>query len=446
MRFVPHTDQDVAEMLAKIGVSSVDDLFAGIPEHVRMKRPLNLGEPLSEPALLREMRRMAGENKNLDDYASFMGAGAYDHFIPAALRSILGRQEFVTAYTPYQAEVSQGVLQSIFEYQSMICALTSMDVTNASMYDGATAMAEAANMCAGQTRKNVILVSEAVHPEYRETLETYAWARGYTVQVVPLADGRTNMTEAAHMCEAGVACLIVQSPNLYGLVENLKEAADIAHAHKTLAVAVVDPISLGVLEAPGKLGIDVVAGEGQSLGNTPSFGGPFLGFLACNEALVRRIPGRVVGMTQDHDGRRGFVLTLQTREQHIRREKATSNICSNEALNALAACVYLSLIGKSGLGEVASQCLNRAHYAAGRIAALSGYKLAFSGPFFKEFVIETPIAAEEVVRRLCDRGILAGVPLSRLMPGHDRQLIVAVTECRTKEEIDALVCGLEGLK
>lgn len=447
MRFVPHTPQDVADMLARIGVKSVDELFREIPSSLRLSRPLDLPEALSEPALLREMKRLASASSNLDDFVSFMGAGAYDHYIPAALRSLLGRQEFVTAYTPYQAEVSQGVLQTIFEYQSAICALTGMDVSNASMYDGATAMAEAANMCAGQTRRNTILVSGAVHPEYREVLNTYAWARSYRVNTVPTRDGVTDLAEAARMCDSDTACLIVQSPNVFGVVESLKSAAQAAHDGKALAVAVVDPISLGILEAPGNLDIDITVGEGQSLGNTPSLGGPFLGFMACRESLVRRLPGRVVGMTHDHDGRRGFVLTLQTREQHIRREKATSNICSNQALNALAACIYLSLVGKRGLQEVANQCLNRSHYAAERIGRISGYRLAYpSQPFFKEFVVETPRPADEILRRLAEHRILAGVPLNRLMKGMDRHLLIAVTETRTKEEIDALVSGLEGLK
>lgn len=447
MRFVPHTPQDVADMLARIGVSSVEELFREIPRTVRLSRPLDLPEPLSEPALIREMKRLAGASSNLDDFVSFMGAGAYDHFIPAALRSLLGRQEFVTAYTPYQAEVSQGVLQSIFEYQSLICAITGMDVSNASMYDGATAMAEAANMCAVQTRRNAILVSETVHPEFRAVLDTYAWARGYRVQTVPARDGITDLTEAARLCDTDAACIIIQSPNLFGHIEPLKAAAELAHAANSLAVAVVDPISLGILEAPGRLDVDIVVGEGQSLGNTPSFGGPFLGFMACRESLVRRLPGRVVGMTHDHDGRRGFVLTLQTREQHIRREKATSNICSNQALNALTACVYLSLIGKEGLREVALQCLNRSHYAAERIGRIPGFKLAYpSAPFFKEFLVETPRPADEILGRMAERRILPGVPMGRLVKGMDRHMLVAVTETRTKDEIDALVSGLEGLK
>lgn len=434
-------------MLSTIGVKSIGDLFNEIPEKVRMQRPLNLNEPLSEHALLREMSKMAATNGDLTQYVSFMGAGAYDHFIPAALRAIVNRQEFVTAYTPYQAEVSQGVLQSIFEYQSMITALTGMDVSNASMYDGATAMAEAANMCAAETRKDRILVSEAVHPEYRAVLDNYAWARGYQVEVVPALNGVTDGAAAAKMTADGAACLIVQTPNFYGIVEDLSALFQTAHNHKALTVAVADPLALGILEAPGNQGADIVVGEGQALGNTVSFGGPFLGFMACREALIRRLPGRVVGMTKDHDGRRGFVLTLQTREQHIRREKATSNICSNQALNALTACVYLSLIGKEGLREVGVQCINRAHYAAERITALPGYKLVYaSAPFFKEFLVETPVPARRILDRLSGKKILAGVPMDLFGKGRENQLLIAVTESRTREEIDALVRELEGLK
>ena len=456
-------------MLSAIGVKSIGDLFSEIPAKVRMQRPLNLNAPMSEHALLREMRRMAGVNGDLTQYVSFMGAGAYDHYIPAALRTIVNRQEFVTAYTPYQAEVSQGVLQSIFEYQSMITALTAMDVSNASMYDGATAMAEAANMCAVETRKDRILVSETVHPEYRAVLDNYAWARGYRVEVVPAANGVTDVAAAAKMVAgagaeadgvgAACACLIVQTPNFYGIVEDLAALFQTAHDHKALTVAVVDPLALGILEAPGNQGADIVVGEGQALGNPVSFGGPFLGFMACREALIRRLPGRVVGMTKDHDDRRGFVLTLQTREQHIRREKATSNICSNQALNALAACVYLSLIGKEGLREVGVQCINRAHYAAERITALPGYKLVYpKAPFFKEFLVETPIPARHIFDKLSKQKILAGVPMdtfekvgkagkrSECVKDGENRLLIAVTESRTREEIDALVRALEGLK
>ncbi|HAZ21017.1 MAG TPA: aminomethyl-transferring glycine dehydrogenase subunit GcvPA [Firmicutes bacterium] len=458
MRYTPHSDQDIARMLSAIGVKSIGDLFKEIPEKVRMQRPLNLGAPLSEHALLREMRRMAGANGDLTQYVSFMGAGAYDHYIPAALRTIVNRQEFVTAYTPYQAEVSQGVLQTIFEYQSMITALTAMDVSNASMYDGATAMAEAANMCAVETRKNRILVSGTVHPEYRAVLDTYAWARGYQVEVIPAANGVTDAAAVAKMAAeaGGAACVVVQSPNFYGIVEDLAALFQTAHDHKALTVAVVDPLALGVLEAPGNQGADIVVGEGQGLGNPVSFGGPFLGFMACREALIRRLPGRVVGMTKDHDDRRGFVLTLQTREQHIRREKATSNICSNQALNALSACVYLSLIGKEGLREVGVQCINRAHYAAERITALPGYKLVYpKAPFFKEFLVETPLPARRIFDKLSEQQILAGVPMDALAQvgnagksakAGENQLLIAVTESRTREEIDALVRALEGLK
>mgnify|MGYP002408586888 CR=1 FL=1 len=467
-------------MLSAIGVKSIEDLFSEIPAKVRMQRPLNLNAPMSEHALLREMRRMAGANGDLTQYVSFMGAGAYDHYIPAALRTIANRQEFVTAYTPYQAEVSQGVLQSIFEYQSMITALTAMDVSNASMYDGATAMAEAANMCAVETRRDRILVSETVHPEYRAVLDNYAWARGYKVEVVPAANGVTDAAAVAKMVAgagagadgtgagtgadgagtgAGAACLIVQTPNFYGIVEDLAALFQTAHDHKALTVAVVDPLALGILEAPGNQGADVVVGEGQALGNPVSFGGPFLGFMACRDSLIRRLPGRVVGMTKDHDDRRGFVLTLQTREQHIRREKATSNICSNQALNALTACVYLSLIGKEGLREVGVQCINRAHYAAERIAALPGYKLAYpKAPFFKEFLVETPLPARRIFDKLSEQQILAGVPMDTFgkvgkagersggVKAGENQLLIAVTESRTREEIDALVRALEGLK
>lgn len=444
--YTAHTDADRRRMLEAIGVASVEDLFADIPAGVRLRRPLDLPPPLAELELGRLMRETAGKNENLQEYTCFLGAGAYDHFIPSVVGHILSRSEFYTAYTPYQAEISQGVLQSIYEYQSLICELTGMDVANASMYDGASALAEAALLAAGATGRKALLVGRSVHPEYRRVISTYTAALGLEIVELPFAHGVTDPEAARRLVgEHPPAAVIIQQPNFFGCLEPVHDLEALAHGAGALYVVAADPISLGVLAAPAEYGADVVVGEGQALGNPISFGGPYLGFFAAREKYVRRMPGRIVGATSDVEGKRGYVLTLQTREQHIRREKATSNICSNEALNALAACVYLSALGKSGLKEVAGQCLQKAHYARERITRSERFRPAFNAPFFKEFAVATSLDPDEVNRELRQARIIGGYPLGRDYPELAGHLLFCVTEKRTREEIDHLAARLEGM-
>lgn len=445
MNYVPHTDRDRSEMLAQIGVSSIDELFSDVPAEVRLKRALRLPEPMSEYELARHMAALAKRNATTDDLVSFLGAGSYDHFVPSVVRHIVSRSEFYTAYTPYQAEISQGMLQAIFEYQTLMCELVAMDVSNASLYDGATAVAEAATMACRQARRQRVVVSRGVHPEYRATLKTYARNLGIEVVEAALSDGVTDLEDLDRVTSPATACVILQNPNFLGSVEHMDAAAEIAHASGALFVASVDPISLGVLAPPGEYGADIAVGEGQGLGSPMSYGGPYLGFLACRQELVRNMPGRVAGETRDPEGRRGYILTLQAREQHIRRERATSNICSNEALSALAAAVYLSWLGKSGIREVGELCLQKAHYAFDRITAIPGFRPASSAPFFKEFAVRMPVPPEEAGKALARSNILAGLPLGRFYPDLGDAMLIAVTEKRTKEEIDSFCRALEGL-
>ncbi len=426
-------------MLQALGIESVDELFANIPASLRVQGSLRLPPGLSEMEAERLISSLAARNASSDRYISFLGAGAYDHFIPAAVHHITGRAEFYTSYTPYQPEVSQGNLQSFYEYQSMICTLTGMDVTNASMYDVGSAAAEACFMARDITRRQVIVVSETVHPEVRQVINTYMAAPGVEVVAVPQVDGVTDLDHLRDALQRyDVAGVVVQHPNFFGCLEPVDEIGEIVHAHGALFIASVDPISLGILRSPGDYGADIAVGDGQALGMSLSFGGPYLGFLAAREALLRRMPGRIVGATVDGQGRRGFVLTLQAREQHIRRERATSNICSNHALNALTAAVYLSLMGPEGLREVADLCLQKSHYARELIVNIPGFEGSFWSPFFKEFAIHTPVPATEVVRYCAQHGVLAGVPLGRFVPGMDDHLLVAVTEKRTRDDIERL--------
>lgn len=446
MRYIPITEEEKAEMLRDIGVSSTDELFADIPEAVRLKRPLDLPPPRSEMEILAEMRRLAGKNAHTGDHVCFLGGGAYDHYVPAVVDAIVRRGEFLTAYTPYQPEISQGVLQSIYEYQTMICELTGMDVANASMYDGASAMAEAAVMAIGTTGRRRVVVARSVHPDYRQAIRTYTHGLGAEVVEAPIADGVTDLAALEPLVTNETAAVMVQMPNFFGALEPVRQIGELAHRVDALFVVAVDPISLGVLEAPGNYGADIVVGEGQALGQPVSFGGPWLGMMATRQELVRRLPGRIAGATVDAQGRRGFVLTLQAREQHIRREKATSNICTNQALNALAATVYLSWLGKKGLQDVARQCLQKAHYAWERITALPGWEPAFRAPFFKEFTVRSPVRPEVVNRHLLDRGILGGLSPSGAYPELAGAMIFAVTEKRTRAEIDGLVAALREVK
>lgn len=443
--YLPHTEADRREMLAALGLDGVEGLFAGIPAEVRLNRPLDLPPGLSEPEAVARITALAARNAGPGRFACFLGGGAYDHHVPAAVGHLVSRGEFLTSYTPYQAEISQGTLQAIYEFQSMICALTGLDVANASVYDGASALAEAALMACRVTGRRRLLVSAAVHPAHRRVLKTYASGPALPVEEVPARGGATDPAALGAALARGepAAAVIVQEPNHLGLLEPVEDLAATARAAGALFVTSVDPISLGILEPPGSYGADIAVGEGQPLGLGLGFGGPYLGFLAAREAFLRQLPGRIAGRTVDARGRRGFVLTLQAREQHIRREKATSNICSNQALMALAATVYLSLMGPEGLRCVADLCLEKAHYAAGRLTAVPGVSLAFDRPFFKEFALRLPRPAAAVLAGLAERGFLAGPDLAPLGPETAGCILVAVTEKRTRAEIDALAAALE---
>jgi len=440
MPFIVNTANEREEMLKAIGANSFDDLIADIPEEIRLKRALDILPASDEPQVRKLLEGIASANRSTSDYVSYLGGGAYDHFIPVAIKTIASRSEFYTAYTPYQAEVSQGTLQAIYEYQSLICRLYEMDVTNASMYDGATALAEAVLMAMNVTGRSQIVVAGKLHPWNHSVLKTYLEASGHNAVIQNvLQDGIGDVTALKALVTENVAAVVVQQPNFYGCLEDVEAIGAVAHANGALFVVSADPLSLGVLAAPGSYGADIAVGEGQPLGNAQNFGGPYLGIFSVKQPLVRKIPGRLVGMTKDRDGEDGFILTLQTREQHIRREKATSNICSNQALNALQAAVYLSLLGKEGLQQVAVQSAQKAHYLAGKIAALPGFFLKFSSPYFREFVVETPIPAAVVVERMLEKKVFAGYDLA----AHgETGLLVAVTEKRTKEELDSFAENL----
>ncbi len=438
MRYIPNTPEDQRLMLDAAGAREFKDLIKEIPEGLLLKGPLNLPPALSEIELMAELKEMASLNADASKYACFLGGGAYDHFIPSAVRFITSRSEFATSYTPYQAEVSQGTLQAAFEYQSMVCELTGMGAANASMYDGASAMAEAALMAQRLTKRHEVAVSRAVHPNYRQTLKTYM--RGVKSPVVEIpydaVSGTTDMQALAQDIGTSTAAVIIQYPNFFGCIEDLKTAAQAAHERGALLVAVVDPIALGILKSPGELGADIVVGEGQGLGKSMSFGGPYLGIFACREDFIRQMPGRIVGETKDRRGRRGYVLTLQAREQHIKRERATSNICTNEALVALTAAVYLSTMGWRGLRDVASLCLQKSHYAMDELKK-KGIKPPFNAPFFKEFVVACK-DIKALNKRLLKDKIIGGLDIGDYYPELRGKTLIAVTEKRTREEIDRL--------
>lgn len=444
-RYLPMTEQDEAEMLKTIGAGSIEELFADIPPQVRYSGVLPMSEALDEFALLKHMRRLADRNADLERYASFLGAGIYDHHIPVVIRHIISRSEFYTAYTPYQPEISQGELQAIFEFQSYICELTGMKVANASMYDGATALAEAAALAFGATKRKRVVVSRTVHPEAREVVRTYARGLGLEIVEVGDRDGVTDLEALEAAIDDETAAVLVQTPNFFGCLEDIRAIVPLIHAKKGLLVTSVNPLSLGVLESPGEMGADVVVGDAQPLGIPASLGGPTCGFFAVSEPLMRRMPGRIVGQTVDKDGKRGFVLTLQAREQHIRREKATSNICSNQALLALCASVYLSVMGKSGIVEAAMLNLRKSHYAADRIAKATGFALPFDAPFFNEFVVKLPEGTDvkALNAKLLKAGYIGGYDLGTAYPELAGHMLIAVTERRTKNEIDGFIRELE---
>jgi glycine dehydrogenase subunit 1 len=445
MRFIPHTPEDIAAMLKTIGVPDLETLFADIPAELRLQGELNLPAATSEPELISHLQGMSQKNGHPPDYGLFLGAGAYHHFVPPVVEEIISREEFYTAYTPYQAELSQGTLQATFEYQTLICQLTAMEVANASMYDGASAVAEAALMASRVLQRKKILTSSALHPDYLAVLRTYLKNLGMELESIPWSDseGITSIREAEKLLGRDVAALILQSPNFFGCLEEGSQFAEMAHAQGAfLIAAVVEPTSLGILKPPGEWDADIVAGEGQSFGNPLNFGGPYLGFFATREKFVRQMPGRLAGRTVDLQGRPGFVLALATREQHIRREKATSNICTNEALCALAATVHLCLLGPQGLRELALLNLIKAHYAKEKIAGLSGFRLPFSAPTYNEFVVRMPKPVEEINRRLRERGIIGGLDLGRFFPEMSDCCLFCVTEMNSREEMDRLVESL----
>ncbi|MGG1879854.1 aminomethyl-transferring glycine dehydrogenase subunit GcvPA [Paenibacillus cisolokensis] len=445
-RYLPMTDQDQAEMLAAVGAETIEDLFADIPEAIRYQGVLPMSSRLGEYELLKHMRALADKNADFDRYTSFLGAGLYDHHIPVVLNHVISRSEFYTAYTPYQPEISQGELQAIFEFQSYICELTGMKVANASMYDGSTALAEAAALASGATKRKRIVISRAVHPEAREIVLTSAHGLGLDVIEVGFKDGVTDQEALAAAITEDTAAVLIQSPNFFGCIEDVRAIEPLVHDKKAMLVLSVNPLSLGLLESPGELGADIVVGDAQPLGIPASLGGPTCGFFAVSEPLMRRIPGRIVGQTVDSEGKRGFVLTLQAREQHIRREKATSNICSNQALLALCASVYMSTLGKAGMQEAALLNIRKSHYAAERVASGS-LSLAFASPFFNEFAVKLPAGTDmkHLNAKLLERGFIGGYDLGAVYPELENCMLIAVTERRTKEEIDHFISELEAM-
>ncbi|HEY7785836.1 MAG TPA: aminomethyl-transferring glycine dehydrogenase subunit GcvPA [Pyrinomonadaceae bacterium] len=443
MRYIPNSPEERAAMLHQIGLNSAEELFDSIPSDLKLARPLNTPAALSELELLSSFENMAAENPG-SRRTSFLGAGAYSHYIPTIVDHIISRSEFFTAYTPYQPEISQGTLQVIFEFQTLVCQLTGMEVANASMYDGSTALAEAVLMAERVTRRSKVIACGAVHPEYLEVVRTYVQHAGIDLEVVA-TEPRTGQTASVdQVLDDKTAAIVVQSPNFFGCLEDVESIARKAHAAGALLiVAITEPISLGLVKSPGALGADIVVAEGQSFGVPLSFGGPYLGLFATREKYARQIPGRLVGEAYDKEGRRGFVLTLATREQHIRREKATSNICTNEGLIALAATVYLETMGKRGLQEVAHQCAQKTAYAARKISALEGFSLPFTAPRFNEFVVQAPTDAAELLKRLAkEHQITGGLALSQYFADRRNEFLVCVTETNSRSEIDELVDGL----
>ena len=445
MPYFPNTDSDRRAMLEAVGAASVDELMAMIPDGLRMRRDLCVPSGMGELELTAHLSELASQNTSATEAACFLGGGSYDHFIPAVVDMVSSRSEFYTAYTPYQPEASQGSLQAFFEYQTLISQLTGMDVSNASLYDGGSAAAEAVLMAVHATGRNRVVTAVSVHPEYRQALATYLANLGIELVTLDASDGVVSMDELAAEVNNQTACVLIQHPNFFGCLEEVEQAAEIAHRHKALLVVSVDPISLGILKRPGDYGADIVVAEGQSLGNPMSFGGPYLGIMACCERFLRRMPGRLVGQTEDRRGQRCWVLTLQAREQHIRREKATSNICTNQGLLALRTTVYLSLMGPTGMRDVANLCLQKTRYAAEQLSAVPSLSLAFTRPTFKEFVVRVKdCSINELLERACEENIFAGVPLGRWYPHLADCLLVAVTEKRTKEEIDRLATAIDG--
>ncbi len=433
-------------MLDAIGIQNFDELLAPLPEAIRLKSDLNLPPALDEYNLVKHLSRLASKNADLDSHLSFLGAGIYDHFKPSVIGALQFRGEFASAYTPYQPEVSQGMLQAIYEYQTMICALTQMDLSNASMYDASTGLAEAALMAASLVNRFEIVVSSAVHPHYREVIQTYADSTGYVVVETPRNfNDASDLAAYKSVINSKTACVLVQHPNFFGSLEDVGAITEAAHAAGALSIVSVDPISLGLLKPPGEYDVDIVVGEGQSLGSPMGFGGPLLGFFACKKKYVRSFPGRIVGATQDSEGRRGYTMTLRTREQDIRREKATSNICTNQSLLALAATIYLCEMGKSGLRDVANLCAQKSNYAKKRFSEIPGVKVLFAqSKTFKEFVVQLPstVFVDDVNKKLLAKKIIGGLALESYYPELANSMLVCVTETKSKADIDCYVAAV----
>jgi len=420
----------------------LEELLAPVPENVRLRRPLDLPPAVAEPDLKRLLNNLAAQNKNLDSTLSFLGAGTYDHAIPSVVPHLQRRSEFVTSYTPYQPEVSQGMLQTIYEFQTMVCQITGLDIANASLYDGATALVEAVLLAVGPGGRGEVVISEGVDPQYRTVLHTYAHARGFSVKEVPTRDGVTSVEDLDAAVSPTTSAVVIQQPNFFGCIEDMRAIEPIAHKGKAVFVTnITEPASLGILASPSDYGADIAVGELMSFGNTMSYGGPALGFMSARSKYMRLLPGRLVGQTVEEGGDKqtGYVLTLQTREQHIRRERATSNICTNQSLLAVGATIYMAALGKQGFRELGELCLQKAHYAFRQITALPGYSAKFSSPFFDEFVITAPVSTQLLEHSFERVGIIGGYPLSRSYPGMENDMLFCVTETRTKEDIDTLV-------
>ena len=446
MGYVPNTPEDQQAMLTRLGLSTLEDLLAPVPENVRLRRPLELPAALSEPDLKRLLNGMAANNQNLDNWISFLGAGNYDHAIPSVVPHLQKRSEFVTSYTPYQPEVSQGMLQAIYEFQTMICQVTGLDIANASLYDGSTAVVEAVFMAIGPGGRGEVVVSEGVDPQYRRVLRTYAHARGFSVKEVPTRNGVTSVEDLDAAMSPSTAAVVVQQPNFFGCIEDMTAIEPVAHRGKSIFITnITEPASLGILAPPADHGADIAVGESMNLGNAISYGGPACGFIAARSKFMRLMPGRLVGQTVEESGKKqtGYVLTLQTREQHIRRERATSNICTNQSLLAVGVAIYLAALGKQGFRELAELCLQKAHYAFRQITAIPGYAAAFSSPFFEEFAIRLPVSAQKLERHLEQSGIIGGYPLGKNYAGMEDCMLFCVTETRTKADIDLLVSALK---
>ncbi|MFQ5963238.1 MAG: aminomethyl-transferring glycine dehydrogenase subunit GcvPA [Candidatus Scalinduaceae bacterium] len=439
INYIPNTASDIKSMLKEIGVSSIDDLLQDIPKELLCK-PISIPAGISEMELKRSFKSLSDNNATINKYASYLGAGAYEHFIPSIVGHLSGRGEFYTCYTPYQPEVSQGTLQAIYEFQSMICELLAMDVANASLYDGASSMAEAAIMALRYTQKEKVIVSKTVHPEYREVLSTYL--QGLNVKLIELEmdNGITSVSELENMIDPNTACVLIQTPNFLGCLEEIEEMVELTHKNKALFVACVNPMTLGVIKPPGEYNADIAVGDIQVLGNHVYYGGPHAGFFATSKELMRKMPGRIAGATTDSKGRRAFTLTLQTREQHIRRGKATSNICTNQQLLALRTCIYLATLGKAGMKEVSELNVYKSHYAMARLCEIDRIEQLFDKPFFNEFAIKitADCKIKDINKHLFESGIIGGLDISRLYPDIKNAMLLCVTETKTKEDINKL--------